>query len=116
MSRSVFFYALLLLVGTFMASISQVLLKKVADRHFDNPLKDYLHPFVLAAYSIFIASTFLSILAYRGIPLSLGPVLEATGYIYVTYFGVKIFKEKFNSKKAVALALIIFGIIVYSFG
>ena len=53
-------------------------------------------------------------LAYKGIPLSLGPVLEATSYLYVTVFGVTIFREKFGAKKIIALALIVAGILVYS--
>ena len=56
----------------------------------------------------------MSIIAYKGIPLSMGPILEATSYIYVTFFGVKIFKEKMSKKKYMALALIILGIIIYS--
>ena len=116
MSSSVVVYAFLLVFGTFIASVSQVLLKKAADKHYDNPLKEYLNLLVIGAYSIFIVSTFLSILAYRGIPLSMGPILEATGYLYITFFGVRIFKEKLDSKKIAALALIIVGIIAYSVG
>lgn len=63
---------------------------------------------------MFVGTTLLSVLAYREIPLSMGPVLEATSYIYVTYFGVKIFHENINKKKIIALALIILGILVYS--
>ena len=44
----------------------------------------------------------------------MGPVLEATSYIYVTFFGVKIFGEKINKKKIMSLVLIIGGIVVYS--
>lgn len=44
----------------------------------------------------------------------MGPILEATSYIYVTFFGVKIFKEKLNRKKCIALGLIIVGIVVYT--
>ena len=116
MDRSVLLHAFLLLAGVFVSAISQVMLKKAADKHFDSALKEYLNPLVIGAYSIFIVSTFLSILAYKGIPLSMGPILEATGYFYVTFFGVRIFHEKLNSKKMVALALIIVGIIAYSLG
>jgi multidrug transporter EmrE-like cation transporter len=114
MSKSVWFCAFLLLFGTFISSVSQVMLKKAADRHYENALKEYLNPLVIGAYSIFVASTFLSIFAYRGIPLSMGPILEATGYLYVTFFGVKIFSEKIDRRKILALALIIVGIVVYS--
>ena len=53
-------------------------------------------------------------LAYKGVPLNVGPVLEATGYIYVTFFGVVIFHEKMNPKKIGALVLIILGILIYA--
>lgn len=107
-------YACLLLLGTFLASISQVMLKKAALRSYENKLQEYLNPLVIVAYLIFFGTTFLSIFAYRGIPLSMGPVLEATSYIYVTIFGVTIFKEKLNGRKLLALALIMGGILVYS--
>ena len=53
-------------------------------------------------------------LAYKCVPLNVGPVLEATGYIYVTIFGVTIFHEKMNPKKLAALAMILVGILVYA--
>lgn len=104
----------ILLLGVFISSISQVMLKKAASKKYESPIKEYLNPLVIFAYILFFGTTLLSILAYRGIPLSLGPVLEATGYIYVTFFGVVIFKEKLNVKKILALILIIVGILVYS--
>ena len=107
-------YVCLLLLGTFLASISQVMLKKAALRSYENKLQEYLNPLVIIAYVIFFGTTFLSIFAYRGIPLPMGPVLEATSYIYVTVFGVTIFKEKLNVRKLFALTLIVGGILVYS--
>ena len=71
-----------------------------------------MNPLVIIAYAMFVGTTFLSILAYRGLPLSMGPVLEATSYIYVTIFGVTIFGEKMNRKKWIALALIVCGIVI----
>ena len=116
MSNSVVFCACMLLLGTFISSISQVMLKKSADRKYDSAIKEYLNPLVIGAYTIFVISTFLSILAYKGIPLSMGPILEATGYFYVTFFGIRIFYEKMNGKKLAALGLIIVGIIAYALG
>ncbi len=107
-------YACGLLLGTFLASISQVMLKKAALRTYESKIQEYLNPLVFFAYVIFLGTTFLSIYAYKGIPLSMGPVLEATSYIYVTFFGVTVFKEKLNRKKVLALLLIIGGILVYS--
>ena len=114
MDKTVLLYSLILLAGVFISAISQVMLKKAAMKTYKDKISEYLNPLVIFAYVLFIGTTFLSILAYKGIPLSLGPVLESTSYIYVTIFGVKIFHEKMNKKKYLALGLIIAGILVYA--
>lgn len=114
MNKTVLLYSLFILFGTFISAISQVMLKKAAMKQYSSKIKEYLNPLVFFAYVIFVIATFCSIFAYRGIPLSLGPVLEATSYIYITIFGVKIFHEKVNKEKVIALLLIISGIIVFS--
>ena len=114
MNNSVFLYSLLLLFGVFISAISQVLLKKAAMKQYASRLQEYLNPQVIFAYVLFVGTTFLSILAYRGIPLNLGPVLETTSYIYVTIFGVTIFREQLTPKKVFALGLIILGIVIYA--
>lgn len=111
MNKSQLFYASFLLVGVFISAISQVMLKKSAMKKYENALKEYLNPLVVIAYILFIGTTFLSILAYKGLPISLGPVIETTSYIYVTVFGVTIFKEKINLKKVLSLTLIVLGIL-----
>lgn len=115
MSQTEFFYAGIMLVSVFVASISQVMLKKAAEREWENRAQEYLNPLVIVAYVLFVGCTLVTVIAYRGIPLSLGPVLEATSYVYVTAFGVWIFKEKLDRRKLAALALILFGIFVYAF-
>lgn len=107
-------YILLMLASVFLASISQVMLKKSAQKTYKNKLYEYLNPLVIGSYTIFIGTTFVSVVAYRGVPLSLGPILEATSYLYITFFGILIFKEKINLKKIVAMIFIIMGILVYS--
>ena len=109
-------YAAFLLLGVFISAISQVMLKKAALKKYKNHLAEYLNPLVICAYVLFVGTTILSVLAYKGIPLSMGPILEATSYIYVTVFGIVIFKEKMSLRKWLALALILLGIGLYSFG
>lgn len=111
-----FRYAGLLLMGVFVSSISQVMLKKAALKHYQSRIQEYLNPLVVFAYVLFVGTTFLSIFAYKGIPLSMGPLLEATSYIYVTFFGITIFHEKMSKRKWISLLLILCGIGLYSFG
>ena len=102
------------LLGVLVSAVSQVLLKKSAMREHESAIREYLNPFVIFAYVLFVGSTLLSVISYRGIPLSMGPILEATGYIYVTAFGVLLFHERVDARKLVALVLIVAGIAIYS--
>ena len=114
MNTELLLYSLFILIGTFISSIAQVMLKKASQKEYSSPIREYLNPLVIFAYVIFFGSTFLSIFAYKVVPLSWGPILESTSYIYITVFGVIFFKEKINKRKILALGLIIVGIVVYS--
>lgn len=114
MNRMTMKYALLLLTGVFISTVSQVLLKKSALKKYDSIVQEYINPMVIAGYLLIAGTTFLSVMAYRVVPLSMGPILESTSYIYVTVFGIKFFNEKMNVRKLAALGTIMMGIIVYS--
>ncbi len=106
----------LILLGTFISSVAQVVLKKAAMKTYASKLKEYLNPPVIIAYAVFVGTTVFGVFAYKYIPLSLGPVLEASAYFYITFFGVTIFHEKLNKTKILALIFIISGIMIYSLG
>ena len=108
-------YSILFLIGVFVSAISQVMLKKSALKQYDNHIREYINPLVIIAYVLFVGTTILSTIAFKGISLSMGAVLESSSYIFVTFFGVKIFHESINRKKVVSLVLIVTGIMVYSF-
>ena len=107
-------YILLFLGSVFLSSVSQVLLKKAAMRKHDSVIAEYTDWRVLLGYGLFFGCTLLTMLAYKGVPLSMGPVLESTSYLYVTFFGVTLFGEKINKQKILALVLIIAGVLIYS--
>ncbi len=44
----------------------------------------------------------------------MGPILESTGYFFMTILGYFFLKEKLNTQKAVALCIIVAGIVIYS--
>lgn len=107
-------YILLFLTSAFLSSVSQVLLKKAALRPHKSIIEEYTDWRVLVGYALFFGCTLLTMFAYRGIPLSLGPVLETTSYIYITVFGMFFFQEKISKLKVLALFLIIGGVLLYT--
>lgn len=114
MSKEKIVCSIILLIGTFIGSVSQVFLKKSSQRIYKSVIEEYLNPLVAFAYLLFILTTLISIVAYKGIPLSMGPVLDSTSYLYISIFGVKIFGERITKKKFMSLILIVGGIVVYS--
>ena len=109
-------YALIILFGTFIASCSQIVLKKAAEKEYPSKIAEYLNPMVMGAYIVFFGASLCSVLGYKGVPLSLGPILEATGYIWVAVLGKMFLNEKIGAKKATGLLVIIIGIVIASFG
>ena len=111
----------LILSGVFLfsvliSSISQILLKKSADKTYDSRLKEYLNPLVIIAYGMFFCSMMITMYCYRYVDVSAGPIFESAGYIFVGVLGYIFLKEKFTAKKIVGMLLIMLGIVIFSFG
>lgn len=102
------------LLSVLLSSVSQVILKKSADRKYSNKVREYVNPYVLGAYSLFFLSSLLTVLAYNRVPLSKGQILETSGYIYVTVLGMIFLKEHLNRNKVFGMILILLGIVVFS--
>jgi multidrug transporter EmrE-like cation transporter len=103
-----------LLLSVFISSVSQILLKKAADKTYKNHIREYLNPLVILAYGMFFASVILTMLALRYVPLSMSPILESTGYIFVSVMGYFFLKERFSGRKLAGFVLILGGIAIFS--
>lgn len=106
-------YILIYLFSVFISSISQILLKKSARIKYDKRIREYLNVKVITAYSIFVISTILTILALRGVPLKSAPIISSFSYIYILILGRLILKERITKKKLMGNILIIIGIIIF---
>ena len=113
MNSEFFYYSGFMILGVFISSLSQILLKQSANERHKTFLKEYLNVKVTVAYGMFLLATLLSIYAFRVIPLSLGSILDAFGYVFITIIGAIVFKERVMFKRILALLLIISGTVVY---
>ena len=104
----------LLLLSVFISSVSQIILKKAADKTYESTLKEYMNPMVIGAYGLFFCSVILTMLAMKHVPLSMSPILESTGYIFVSVMGYIFLKERFSRRKLMGFALILAGIVIFN--
>lgn len=107
-------YVIIFLISVFISSVSQILLKKSARKQYTNLLREYLNLRVITAYGMFFISTFLTMYAYKKVPLSFGTLLEAVGYIYIPVLSYLFLGEKITKKKLLGATFIIAGISCYA--
>ena len=104
---------LLLTFSVFVASCSQILLKKSANEEHKSLLKEYLNVRVILGYGLLFASTIITIIAFKGIDFKNGPIIENAGYIFVMILSYFFLKEKITKRMILGNILILIGIIVF---
>lgn len=107
-------YICIFIAGVLVSSVSQIMLKISAGKTYSSRLKEYLNPLVIIAYILFFGCTFISLYALKVVPLSMSPVLEASGYLFVAVLSRLFLKERISRKKAIGLGVIICGILIYA--
>lgn len=112
MNKSLF--VAIYVAGVFVSSIAQIILKKSAGKKYKSKIKEYINPYVIISYAILFGATFCTIFAYSGIPLSFGPILAASEYIFVAVLSWLFLKEKITKQKLLGLSVIIIGILIYA--
>lgn len=108
------FYILVFIASVLVSSVSQVILKKSAEKKYPSAIAQYLNVPVLSAYALFFLSTLVTVYAFKYVPLSMGPILESLAYVFVGVLGVLILKERLTLKGVLGMVLIVVGVIVFS--
>ena len=107
-------FGAIFILSVLISSVSQVMLKTSANKTYASRIKEYLNPTVIIAYILFFMSTLITVFAHKIVPLSLGPILESTGYVFVSIFSYFLLKERIGKRKLIGILLIIGGVIFYS--
>ena len=107
-------YSIVVVCAVFISSVSQIMLKRSALKEYKSKLFEYLNPLVIIGYMLFFICTLVNVFALKYVPLSLMPILESSGYIFVTLLGYFILKEKIGKKKIIGMSVILIGIFIYA--
>lgn len=112
--ESKYLYYALMFFSAFMASIAQVMLKKSSMLKYNNRYREYLNVYVISGYSIFFATTILGVFVFKIVPLKMGPIAEASGYIWIAVLNYVMFGKFINIKIFIGLSIICIGMIVFN--
>lgn len=102
------------LIASFISSVSQILLRKEAMKEHKSYIFEYVNFSVIAAYFLLFITTLLAIFAFKNLSISMGSVLESSGYIFVAILSKIFLKERMSTKSKIGYGLIIIGIIMFS--
>lgn len=105
--------AVVLTFGVCIAGVSQIVLKKAAQKQYSHWIFQYLNVRVILGYGLMVASTLCTVFAYKTIPLSMSPAWDAFGQVFVAFLSWGILGEKISKRKAIGLAVIIVGILIF---
>ena len=112
--KSDWLYYGVMFFGVFIASISQLLLKKAAQTKYTHWIRQYLNLNVILGYVIMLLSTVCTVIAMRRVELSTTPIWNSLGIIFAALWGRILFREKLSKKKMTGLLIVIVGIVIIS--
>ncbi|MDD2534760.1 MAG: EamA family transporter [Eubacteriales bacterium] len=95
-----------------LTAVSSVMLKISAIRFHINTTREYINPLVMSAYFMQGIATFLTIIGYQYVPLSIGQVLASFGQVMVMILSLIVLKERISPKKWIGMGLILTGIYI----
>ena len=106
------FYIGLNLFSVFLASCTQVVLKKSAMNDRLTGLAYFVNPATMAAYSVFLGCCLLTFYCLSHLPMITVNMLECSAYVFILLFDRIFFGKPITMRKVGGNAMIIAGIIV----
>lgn len=107
-------YYLLVVLGVFIASATQLLLKTAANkRKHDSLIRLLLNGPVLLAYAIYVCVLLMNIyVVSQGISVSDMALMESLGYVFVPGLSFVFLKERMSPRMLLAIVFILSGVII----
>lgn len=107
-------YYLIVVFVVFASACSQMLLKKGASVEYNSFIRQYLNPWVISGYGIMGLAVIVNIYCMsKGVQVKELSIIESLSYLFVPCLSWMFFGEKLTKRKALAIGLILIGIIIF---
>ena len=106
---------LLLVISVFLSSLSQILLKKSAEKMKEEKrfLSQYMNVLVIVGYGILLISMLIPLYVLRFVDLKYVAVMESIGYIFIMILSALFLREKITKRMLIGNFLIVIGVILF---
>ena len=107
-------YVLIAICVVFIAACAQMLLKQGARQAYTPWWRQYINPWVIGGYAVMFAAMVANIWCmHRGLQLKELSIIESLSYLFVPVLSWLLFKEQITRRKALAITIILIGVIVF---
>lgn len=107
-------YAIIALLAVLVAAGAQMLLKQGARKGYTPWWRQYINSWVISGYALMFAAMVVNIWCmHRGLQLKELSIIESMSYFFVPVLSWFIFREPITRRKALAIGIIIIGVIVF---
>ena len=110
-----FVIMLLIIFSGFLASVSQILLKKSADIPHTSRIREYLNPYVILGYGGYACVLALNIFLFTKMQFRYGVLSNSLAIVFVMVLSRFVLQEEVTRKKILGAALIIAGEVCFAF-
>lgn len=107
-------YYIIVVLVVFVSACSQMLLKKGASIEHNSFIRQYLNPWVISGYGIMGLAVVVNIYCMsKGVQVKELSIIESLSYLFVPCLSWMFFGEKITKRKALAIGLILIGILIF---
>ncbi len=107
-------YAWIALVMVFLSACAQMLLKQGARKGYKPWWRQYMNGWVIGGYTLLFGAMIANIWCMsKGLQLKELSIIESVSYLFVPCLSWCFFRERINRRKALAITIIILGVIVF---
>ena len=105
---------LLVVISTLMGAASQMMLKRSAQQRYSSWWREYINIWVISGYTIMVLSLLINLWAIHiGVLAQEVSIIECINYLLIPLGAWWVFKEPITRRKALAIGVIIIGVIVF---
>ena len=107
-------YGLIALAVVFVAACAQMLLKQGARKEYQPWWRQYINGWVVSGYTVMFITMAANIWCmHQGLQLKELSIIESMNYLFVPALSWLVFHESISLRKALSIAIIIIGVIVF---
>lgn len=107
-------YILIALLSVFLAACAQMLLKRATRYEYAHWWRQYVNGWVISGYMVMFLTMVVNIWCmHNGLQLKELSVIESMSYLFVPLLSWFLFDEHINRRKALAIGIIITGVIIF---